>query len=164
MKFSDERFRKGSRLFLLLYLIIGLGGLATQQQEIFPVFSWFLFPITPQMTQTEYNLRLFEVNDIYRSAEPFYKDAPSAEYAEKPHSPEAWQIIQNMGKAYVAGDQERVDQLRRLLEISYIPNVTGYALIEIGYNPIKRFQQDPDAFGERTLERFQRLEPKGDQE
>lgn len=164
MKFSDARFRKRSRIFLLLYAVIGIAGLATPQQEIFPIFSWFLFPITPQMTEHEYNLRLFEVNGIYRSAEPFYKDAPSAEYAEKPNSPEAWQIIQNLGKAYIKGDQERVLELRRLLEISYIPNVTGYALIQIGYNPIKRFQRDPDAFGERTLERFSRLEPKGEQE
>ncbi len=161
MTLSSKRFRIGACTFLLLYLLIGLLGLLTPRQEIFPFFSWFLFPHTPQVPQHEYNLRLFEVNDIYRSAEPYYKDAPSAEYAENPRSPEVWQIIQNMGDAYIAEDFKRVNELRRLLETTWIPNVTGYALIKIDYDPIKRFRRDPDAFAELTLERFSRLEPKG---
>jgi hypothetical protein len=161
MTFSNMRFRLGSQIFLLIYLSIGLLGLLTPRQEIFPFFSWFLFPETPQIPQREYNLRLFEVNGVHHGVEPYYKDAPSAEYAEQPNSPEVWQIIQNMGKAYLAEDTERLNELRHLLETAWIPNVTGYSLVMIDYDPIKRFNRDPSAFAEITLERFSRLNPKG---
>lgn len=155
MKSSESLFLRGSRIFLITYVILGFFSLLTPRQEIFPVFSWFLFPFTPQLDQMEFNLRLIELNGIPQEHHPFYKEA-SPDFTLKPHSPEAWLIIQNLGNAYMKRDLGKVEELRKLLEHNYIPNVTAYSLVEIGFNPIKAFQRAPDALGENPLIRFQR--------
>jgi hypothetical protein len=122
---------------LALQLVGGLGVLLTPEQEIFPLFSWFLFPLTPD-AGVRYEVQILEYRgQIYAMAM-----APSAiPGAVVPvQLPTVVALGRRLGVALAAGDEAEVRRLRGLLEGGLMPGVGRYALVAVTYDPIARLR------------------------
>ena len=130
-----RRTRGGIALFLTIYFAGGLLTLLRPGQEVFPVYSWFLFPLVPH-AGPEYELLLHEVNG--RSVDPprLYQEA--AEFVDSPHSITVHQLTQQMGKALERGENE--SSYRELLEKNWLPPHTSYDLVKINADAIGRWK------------------------
>jgi hypothetical protein len=130
-----RRVRRGIALFLTLYFAGGILTLLHPAQEVFPVYSWFLFALVPQ-TEPDYALLLHEVNG--RPAEPprLYQEA--SDLVNSPHSITVYELTQQMGKALKRGENE--SSYRELLERNWLPPRTSYDLVKIYADPIVRWK------------------------
>lgn len=136
--------------FLLAYLMLGLGSLATSRQEIFPFFSWFLFAKVPsqiekyaivilpvQDERDEQNVQgTQEIQKNFSAEGIFFEEAGSK--VRRPHSVTAQRVIQNLGEAIESKDAENAALYRRKLEERYLYPSTNYQVVRIRYNPLTR--------------------------
>ncbi|GAB4269695.1 MAG TPA: hypothetical protein DIU37_00110 [Opitutae bacterium] len=120
-------------LFLAFYFFGGLLALPLQKHELFPVFSWFLFPLTPH-EEVQYALRVYEYNNkvwnppiLFREGRGHFKGAGSIEFYE---------VLQNAGAAYNENNMERFNKNMQLLN-AYLITPYTVEIVQIAYDPLQ---------------------------
>lgn len=114
----------------------GLASLATEQQEVFPFYSWFLFALVPG-GQTTYQVLIEKVNGVPLPVPRFYNQAP--EVAGNAHSVVAFKVIQRLGKACRNADLAGIATQRAFLEAN-LPPGTGYEVVSFRSDPIAQWR------------------------
>jgi hypothetical protein len=138
--------RSGVTLFLAGYFVGGLLTLLHPREEVFPVYSWFLFALVPQR-QTLYAVVLHEAEGRPLPQPIAYQEAINI--VRDPHNVVVHQLIQQLGAAVEKQDVAQVTELRRLLETNYLPARSRYEVAKISYEPLRRWRT-----GEQRTERL----------
>jgi hypothetical protein len=123
-------------LFLAGYFALGLATVLHPRQEVFPVYSWFLFPLVPG-EQTRYTLRLQETHGQRLTAPLLYQDAEGI--VTNPHSVTVDELVQQLGLAVQKGRADEQQRLRQVLEKNYLPLPCQYELVAITFDPLVRW-------------------------
>jgi len=124
-------------LFLAGYFLSGLLTLLLPRQEVFPVYSWFLFPLAPGR-ETRYALRLQQVRGQSLDPPLLYQDA--GDFVADPHSVTVDELVQQLGRAEQAGRWEESRRIRLLLEKDHLPRPCRYELVTITFDPLVRWR------------------------
>jgi hypothetical protein len=124
--------------FLVLYFVVGLASLATPRQEIFPIYSWFLFATVPNQDE-KYDVRIYSVGHYKMETPVFYNDG-AANIVLDPHSITAYKIIQKMGEAYTRDQMKEFRRYRKLFEKNALWSNTDYEIVKVSYDPIQRWE------------------------
>jgi len=125
---------------LFLYLV---GGLLTfdlekkKSNEVFPVFSWFLFADVPQKNHVRYTLRVLRADDRDLVPALFFSEAGAF---ANPKSVSANKLIDEIGRSLAHQEEGEVQRLRRTLEENQIHRIQRYELIKLTYDPVERYQ------------------------
>jgi len=131
-----RRTRRGIALFLALYFAGGLLTLLRPEEEVFPVYSWFLFALVPGAGE-QYGLLLEEVNGQPVEPPRLYQEA--AGLVRSPHSVIAHKLIQRFGAAVESRDPVQ-SGARELLEKNWLPLQARYAVVKLNADPIARWK------------------------
>jgi hypothetical protein len=123
--------------FLAGYFVLGLATAMLPQQEVFPVYSWFLFPLVPGQ-QTRYALRLREARGQKFAAPLLYQDAEG--FVANPHSVTVDELVQQLGLAVKTERADEQQRLRQVLEKNYLPSQCQYELVAIVFDPLVRWR------------------------
>jgi hypothetical protein len=123
---------------LAIQLVGGLAALAAPGQEIFPLFSWFLFPLTPQSPRTQAELQLMEYRG--QRLDPPLPLATVREAVPAAQAPIVFELGQKLALALAVGDAAAVERLRHTLESALNPGPGRYRLAEVTYDPIERYR------------------------
>ena len=129
-----KRFLAG---FLLFVFAGGLLTLLVPRQEIYPIYSWFLFALTPN-AKTRYALRILEYRNQPLNPPLFYDEAGSL--VPKPQSVTLVKIAQYWGRAVEQGDRDAENKNRALFESNFLPGASRYALVRVHYDPVERWK------------------------
>jgi hypothetical protein len=124
-------------LFLAGYFVLGLATAILPQQEVFPVYSWFLFPLVPGQ-QTRYALRLLETPGQKFATPLLYQDAEGL--VANPHSVTVDELVQQLGLAVKTGKTDEQQRLRQVLEKNHLPSQCQYELVTIVFDPLGRWR------------------------
>ncbi len=130
---SLRGLRRGLRWAALGYAVAALwGGLLVPGYEVFPFFSWFLFPLTPT-TEVRYELVVTEQGGR-RLPEPLTLRhfPPRAE----PLPVEAYYLVQSLGEALWRKDPSEVSHVRRLLDGPFLPSSCRYRILRVSGQPM----------------------------
>ncbi len=153
-----SRFKRARalRAFIAFFLWFYFsGGLLTvfypPKYEVFPVFSWFLFGLTPN-PQMRYAIRISSWNGRDLS-QPVYYEEGNELHIQSHDAIFLHSIAQNLGKALEGGNSDDVTQFRAIMENNYLSPPCDYELVEIVYDPIKRWKTGHKS--ESIIKRFQ---------
>jgi hypothetical protein len=138
-------------LFLGGYFVLGLLTLALPRQEVFPVYSWFLFALVPGR-ETQYAVRLEEVRGQKLAVPLLFQDAE--DLVAEPHNVMMRDLVQQFGAAAEKGQTDEQASLRRVMEKNYLPAPCRYELIIMTYEPLTRWRTgryDARSIGEHTV-------------
>lgn len=125
---------------LLSYMIAGFLTFNISQKksnEIFPIFSWFLFAEVPQKNHVRYTLRIYQADDRVLPQPLLFSES---EAFTNPKSVSANKLIQDLGKAVVSQKSSEITRIRQLLEENQIHRIQRYELIKMTYDPVERFK------------------------
>jgi hypothetical protein len=104
------------------YAVLGLGASANQGYEVFPFFSWFLFPLTPNYV-TRYELT----------------PLPALSALGRLHQMDMHVLLQEFGAALDGRDPLTSATLRGRLEGNFFVLPCQYAIARTEYEPIARW-------------------------
>ncbi len=127
----------GVHFFLVFYLIGGLLSSLTPKHEVFPVYCWFLFPLTPN-PEIKFALLLHQVGGKTLDSPQYYEKASAI--VDDPHSISVYKIVQQLGKAENRNNTSEIERLRLILEKNYIPLSSRYELVAVTYDPVDRWK------------------------
>ena len=123
--------------FLVIYFVGGLLGALTPKHEIFPVSSWFLFPVTPN-PDTKFALRLYRVEGKTLEPPRFYEEADGI--VSDPRSIDVYEAVQMLGKAERRGDLPVIARIRRIIDSNSVMPPCRYELVTVTYDPVERWK------------------------
>jgi hypothetical protein len=135
---------------LALQFLGGLGVLVMPAHEVFPLFSWFLFPLTPNSPQVRPVLQLEEYQG--HRYEPACPMESVREVVPPAQAPTVVRLAQDLARAVAAGDEKGIALARQKLETNFLTGTGRYALAELSYDPIERLHGGPERA--RTLREF----------
>lgn len=123
---------------VILYFLIGNFTWALYRHEFFPISSWNLFSIVPNLV-TDYGLKVTSIDEVDLDSPAYIQDLPS-EFAEA-ESIVVFYVIQNLGEAIEEGDTEAVTQLREQIESNYFSSqsTVDYEIEKRSYYPKERW-------------------------
>ncbi|MEM9773443.1 MAG: hypothetical protein AAF902_02605 [Chloroflexota bacterium] len=124
---------------VILYFIVGNFTWGVYRLEIFPVFSWELFSLVPNL-EVDYGLKVNAINNEALETPAYFQDL-SNDFSEA-KSITAFFVIQDLGEAIEADDNESVQKLRHQIETTYLSekNQVEYIIVKRSYYPIKRWR------------------------
>ena len=142
-------------MLLVIYALIVTRGLnvvvrdGRTAPEVFPFFVWELFSRVPPAERESYGLRFVSVNGDLLGAPMYFEEAGA--YLPTSHSPEAQQIIRQMGQALAAGQPLGVAFNRDILETRHMQQLTSadYEIVRVRFDLLERFDC-PDCYLEET--------------
>jgi hypothetical protein len=127
----------GGFLGVLVMIGLGLARALPSQQEIFPFYSWFLFAVVPN-AKTTYQVFFHRIGD--REMVPPRAFTQASGLIGNARSIVAHRVIQRLGAACAAGDEEEVARQRRLLEGS-LPAGTQYEVMAVQSDPVAEWRE-----------------------
>lgn len=141
-----SRLRGSLFLVLFLYLFLGLFlgitynlGKRPRRQEIFPVFSWFLFSKVPKENITVYNIIIHKHNEqIFNPGIPFEEADKSIVTSNK--NAVVQTLINQMGNSYRRNQQEEFTKFRQVFEKNHLKGQVEYELVQERYSLLERFK------------------------
>jgi hypothetical protein len=142
---------------LAVQLVGGLAVLPAPGHEVFPVFSWFLFALTPPAERTAPELRVAELGG--RTFDPPVRLETERSLVRAADAPTVVRLAKDLRAALAAGDTAALARARRTLEENFL---TGrgpgrYALVEVTHDPVARLRGG--AARERVVREFTIGEP-----
>lgn len=127
-------------------LVQGVGGILVaplKNQELFPIYAWLLFPLTPVM-KPQYDLRITEAGGHRFDPPVYFRSAPDG--VKRGHTITAERIIQEWGQAVREGNAAAARQRRELLEGRYLALPAEYTLVEQHFEVIRFWKtRKPDS-------------------
>ena len=156
------RYKAAQRLVPLLFVVYSgvavAGGLWAPKGEVFPFFNWSLFTkVSDQRGICE--VEILALDGVALETPTRFYDLPKRFAAAQQRSSSIVKLAVRMAKAHRAGDLERFDSLRDVLESSYLGEVdqVTYRLVVYRYNPIERWRsgavQSAEVLGEFIVDR-----------
>lgn len=144
------KWQKLLTLFLILYFVGGLLSLLTPKQEIFPLYSWFLFAKVPSKEE-KYALLIVSSQSKNLVKPIFFEEAGNT--VKYSSSISAQRVIQMLGEGFEKRREEQVQTSKKILEERFLHPDTTYQLMKIKYDPLerKKFKKIKE---KRTLETF----------
>ncbi len=123
---------------VVLYFLVGNFSWALYRHEFFPISSWNLFSIVPNLV-TDYGLKINAIDDVDLESPAYIQDLPS-EFSEA-ESIVVFYVIQNLGEAIEEGDAEAVELLREQIESVYFSSQShvDYEIEKRSYYPKERW-------------------------
>jgi hypothetical protein len=127
---------------VVVYLLLLLDHGARRADERFPLFNWSLFSQVPGPEKQNFGLRLVEVDGVKLEEPVYYEDAQ--EFVTTSRSPDAYQLIQGIGKATQQDRPLQAASARETLETRYLQGLTSarYELVNRTYDVLDRFECD----------------------
>ena len=122
---------------LMLQLVGGLGVLFAPGQEVFPLYSWFLFPLTPN-PGVRAELRLLEYQG--RAYAPPVSLESARDVVATTQAPVVVRLARDLARAIAQKNEPEANRIRQILEGNYMAGPGRYELVEIEYDPIQRLQ------------------------
>jgi len=122
--------------FLIIYCLGGFLALLTPAYEVFPVFSWFLFPLTPG-DEIHYELRVYEYGGVTVNPPCLYQEGGGRFVGE--HSIELFELIQSLGRATESKNDLGEQGVLLLLE-NYLKAPYQVELVNVSYSPVERWK------------------------
>lgn len=119
-------------------LYVGLGLLAALRPgfEVFPFFSWFLFPIVPS-TEPRYELVVEQLEG--RGFEPAV-NVMTLGWVRDPKAMDLWSNTQRLGTSLERGEADGVRLMRTVLEGNYLCPPSRYRVERVVMDPMERWQ------------------------
>ncbi|HEX3130246.1 MAG TPA: hypothetical protein VH394_23120 [Thermoanaerobaculia bacterium] len=147
--------RRLRRRLALLVLIYCFAGAASQKlvpgvDEIIPFYGWSLFSKVPN-EDSRYVLLIHSHKKKTLEPPVSFLHAPDAIVRGNRYT--GRKVIQRLGKAIDRGERARAEDLRQLLERSYLSERMQYELIFERYDPIAKWRTGAN-LEERSLGRF----------
>ena len=156
------RYKTAQRLVPALFIVYSCvavaGGHWTPKREIFPFFNWSLFT-TVSDRRSLCEVEILALDGVRLEAPTRFYDLPQRFAAAQQRSINVVKLALSMAKAHKAGDRERFEALRGVLESAYLGDVeqVTYRLVVYRYNPIERWRdgtaQSAEILGEFTVDR-----------
>ncbi len=140
---------------LAAQLLGGLAVLAAPGQEVFPLYSWFLFALTPSADRILPELRVVELGT--RTFDPPAPLAAERSLITSVQAPAVVRLAKDLRRALAAGDAAELQRTRRTLEENFLRAPGHYVLVEISHDPIARLHGA--AARERVVRDFKIGEP-----
>lgn len=132
--------QSGFAIFLCVYLAIAAWRESTPGQgEVFPIASWSLFSLVPNICN-DFSLRLLDVNGKPLAPARFFEDSRSLFSAATDHA--ARVVIDRMGKAMEAGAAREAEDIRLRFDAEYLrkqAHQVRYELVAREYDPLERW-------------------------
>lgn len=128
--------RRAVPTFLVVYCLGGLLALLTPTYEVFPVFSWFLFPLTPG-DEVRYEIRVYEYGGVPLDPPKLYQEGGGSFVGV--HSIELFELIQALGRATERGDNASASNTLLLIE-NYLKSPYRVELLRVSYSPVERWK------------------------
>ncbi|HEY8965119.1 MAG TPA: hypothetical protein VIM58_01675 [Candidatus Methylacidiphilales bacterium] len=141
-----RRYVVGGAVGLAAAALVGFAGLGTPLLEVFPFYSWILFPVEPN--GQGYEVYVERVGEKAFDPAPAFKDSGS----RNARSVVLFRVIQRLGKAAEAGDEEGVARQRAYLEAAF-DHGTVYRLDAREADPVELWRTKLPA-RERTVRTF----------
>jgi hypothetical protein len=125
---------------LAAQLVGGLAALAAPEREVFPLFSWFLFALTPQPEGRAVELRLAELGG--RRFDPPVPLETERTLVAPTQAPAVVRLAKAMDAALAAGDAAALRRARQTLEENFLRGrgPGRYALVEVRRDPVARLR------------------------
>jgi hypothetical protein len=133
---------RGMVVVMVLYLgVVAFNG-PRKTLEIFPFFNWELFSRVPQAQRDDFNVRLVKVNGE-RLAQPLYFDHAS-KYLSLSWSPDAYILMQTIGKQTEAGQAFQAASARAIFETRFLGDLhtATYQLVRHHFKILDRVKCD----------------------
>jgi hypothetical protein len=128
--------RRAVPAFIIIYCLGGLIALLAPAYEVFPVFSWFLFPLTPG-DEIHYELRVHEYGGMPIVPPCLYQEGEGTFVGA--HSIELFELIQALGRATDSEDILAQKKVILLLE-NYLKVPYCVELVKVSYSPVERWK------------------------
>jgi hypothetical protein len=147
--------RRLRRRLALLVLVYCFAGAASQKlvpgvDEIIPFYGWSLFSKVPN-EDSRYALLVHRHKKRILKPPVSFLRAPDTIVTGNRYV--GRKVIQRLGRAVELGEAARAEDLRRLLEQSYLSRRVQYELIFERYNPIQKWRTGAN-LEERSLGQF----------
>ena len=110
-------------------------------KEIFPIFSWSLFSVIPTSPHEDIGVLVTEIDG--NPLNPYADFMTAKNLFSQAGSIEAYYVIQRLGKAVLAQDDQTENSSRRLLEGQYVDGFKSnlkYRIVKRRYDPIERWK------------------------
>jgi hypothetical protein len=147
-----RRLRQRLALLVLVYFFAGVASqkLVPGVDEIIPFYGWSLFSKVPN-EDSRYALLIHRHQG--RTLEPpvSFLHAPATIVVGNRYV--GRKVIQRLGRAVDLGKAAQIEDLRRLLEQSYLSGPVRYELIFERYNPMQKWRTGAD-LEQRSLGQF----------
>ena len=134
-------------LFLVLFFYFSIGiflgithilGKRPRRQDIFPIYTWFLFHKVRQEQRTTYNIIIHQHNEkIFNPGIPFEKADYSIITA---NNVTVYTLINKMGNAYQRNKHEELTKLRKIFEGNFLKGQIKYELVQEKYSLLKKYK------------------------
>ncbi|MEM8861795.1 MAG: hypothetical protein AAGD96_26025 [Chloroflexota bacterium] len=124
---------------VILYFVIGNFSWGVFRHEIYPIFSWELFSLVPNL-EVDYGLQIISMNESSLEKPTYFQELPND--FKDAESIIAFFVIQDLGKAIDANDQEAIIDLRDQIETTFFSskNNVEYAVVKRSYHPVDRWK------------------------
>lgn len=120
----------------LAYVVAGLLAATQPGFEVFPFFSWFLFPVVPG-DDPRYEL-VVETLEGVPVTPP--RDIQALGYIDDPKAMDLWVTTQRLGRSLETGSATAALAVRRIVEGSFLCGDTRYAVEKVWFDPLERWE------------------------
>lgn len=108
-------------------------------KEKFPVFKWELFSSVPARVETDYSMRITEVDGKVLWAAPYFEKAGA--HFRRTSSPDATHLARSVGLALKRGADERAEEQRERFEARFFAgHDVSYQVVERTYDTLGRVE------------------------
>ena len=133
----------GLKIFLVSFLVLYCtGGFLSHQrkpeQEVYPFFSWFLFPSVPYI-QTEFVILIHEFNG--KTIEP-PRFSTEIKGVLSFHGAGYYKITQELGRGILNENEDKIENLREQFEKLFLSHPVLYEVVQITFDPIERWKTE----------------------
>lgn len=119
---------------------MGLLAAPLPRHEIFPFFSWFLFPLTPS-EEVSYALKVRQNNGQKIESEGWNQGL--LPFKGNNHI-DVHYLCQRLGRAYISNDFDEESAAMDILEQQYLKPPYVFDLVRITYHPVRRWKGDEE--------------------
>lgn len=127
--------------FLLFYCIAGVYTTRLPGGEWYPFFSWFLFPTTPSVEQTDHSIRFLEAAGETLNPPLLLHEDHGLLSKEAHSSTEYLGLVRMLGESVERRDEKAVAHWQEQLEKNFLRHPVTYELVKMRFNPIERFKE-----------------------
>lgn len=136
------------------YVLAGLLAAGVPGFEVFPFFSWFLFPIVPT-TELRYELVLHR--HVGAAIEP-PRDLQEMKIFSDPTAMDLWLATQRLGKELTRDGEAGAAATRALIEANFVCAGSEYAVHEVRFDVLDRWVKK-ETVSRRELVRWESKGP-----
>ena len=128
--------------FYLYYASIAVfGGILSDKYEYFPFFNWSLFSYVSDIRHL-CELEIISINGRVLDPPANFYALPQDFEAARTKDSTVLKLLQKIANAKAAGDQQRFEELREVLDHTYLSSRSDvvYRLVVNEYHPIERWR------------------------